>query len=61
LKLEYYLGEESIIEDYEEFLRKIVKYHIDEKDFNVKERYFKILKILNEKTPYNIHMELQIS
>lgn len=36
----YFKGSEEIIEKYSEFLDKIVKYAIDEKDIDMRENFF---------------------
>lgn len=39
----YFRGSSYIVEDYEKFLNKIIKYYVDEKDLEQKNYYFKIL------------------
>jgi hypothetical protein len=39
----YYRGTEHIIEDYEEFLEKLMKYTVIEKDLEMRDRLFKTI------------------
>lgn len=49
----YYRGDEDILEDYPDFLEKLLKYIVNEKDLEMKKKYSKLLQKLLDKTYYN--------